>query len=521
MQAAIRSAAIAHPLLSICIATAMVCSAVWLFRAAYPSDRAVPISAALSRSGDFSIIFRDHPGQTTSPACGCFHHDPPGGWRGIVFPAPSLTISLQSPSPHFGPAKYNLIDPSTGQFSDVPWNFALAFDTYVARVPASRRLTVRDLEHPIASHLLTSNDFAISDVQDGLSLVARGPLHVISSGIAPYAALIPPYRAATSVNYLADPEGLSLRSEFSPVPSANGSLDDNEPALDILGARKLLWADVTGIKWPISFSALNLYGASPMASGQVRFSKVGGEVVLAKIPQQKEKRFRYIAVVRVVNDFALRIIGSRGSVADGFGAIPRGMPGSMDVVMHGAESKSVREELTRAARAGIVKRYDLWSFRVLNGNRVPTQTIRKRYRRVGFTFRFPPVPPADDVNVFGAVSDLTLADGQGSVTIGSTPESFGAPTPFTFQNITGQGVIDHRFFVPMQLSRSGARIEVQGSADTRINGVPIAASPGVVSRALGDDRVMLVAGVGTLLSALVGAAQVKVNKRRPKRRRRR
>ena len=133
----------ARPLLTTLVATTLICVAVWAVRAAFPPQpAAIPLSAALTRAGSLSVAFRDHPADATSPACGCYHDQPPGGWRGIVFPASSFTIRRDAAAAKGrGLTKYDVFAPVAGQFTDVPTFFGVEFKAVLVLVPKSVRFT--------------------------------------------------------------------------------------------------------------------------------------------------------------------------------------------------------------------------------------------------------------------------------------------------------------------------------------------------------------------------------------------
>jgi hypothetical protein len=177
----------------------------------------VPISASVDHTGAVTMTFANAAGSATSPACGCIHNNPPGGWRGIVLPALNLTVSRRVGGV-LAPTEYDISNAAPQQLNYLAERFGLKVSVGVIAVPEVD--VGRDPESLGRAQLLGS--FRDTELTDWLSIVVNGTLHVRSTSREPVAALSPPSWRPTVLNYLdVDPsrpssEGLSLTTSFNP-----------------------------------------------------------------------------------------------------------------------------------------------------------------------------------------------------------------------------------------------------------------------------------------------------------------
>jgi hypothetical protein len=491
-----------------------VCCAVWGLRAVFPAKpAAIPISAALRHTGSVAVVFGGDPTEATSPACGCFHHAPPGGWRGIVFPAASLTLSRTRPSAA-NPSAYGVFQPTTGEYSAIPGTFGIGTRVLIEDVPERIKLSSTVLLNPARYHARVLA--AIPTIQDLIGIVTRHPLHIETRGRIPIAAIIPAYRANTTVHFATAGAGLSLTSAFSNEPKSalrgGGSIS---PAVDVLGGTKLLWTDVTSIPQPLWVTDFDIpiklvtsrqqaVALARTATAQSIGERTGGLFSGANRLAAVPRGYRRVLMVAVPQDdaFAIRIEAAGDG---GYAPLATGTVGGLTVAT-GALGPSDRRLLATADPNPTVTLTDLP--RMIFGT-ARTPGARNTYTtQKSMEFEYPPDPPLDGVDVFGRVSVLSLQEAEGALTLGTKPEELSAPTPLTLKDIVGRGVVGDRFFVPIAAGKSRVHLTVQGTADTRINGIPVATAPSLIDRTLGNDKLMLFSAVAALFFAALATAEV-------------
>jgi hypothetical protein len=449
----------------------------WLLPA---SPSSVPISASVHRSGNVSLLLAGAPSKATSPVCGCVHHDPPGGWRGIVLPAQELTVTRRDHEVGGG-TQYDIFSSAPQQIGAIPVEFGMSNSVAVIAV-RPKDVGVDPLSLPHRDVLVGYPSEEERD--DWISVIASGPLHIRSASTEPVAALSPPEGRWATISY-SEPDDTSASEALAITTSVNREVatkhpregSDAFPILDVLGPSITMWAPVENVKYPEVVSA---WGSPMPATPGLAFSAPADEWPL-EVPTAPRGWVREIVIRTDSPLFAARLTMRparldqpptlEGATGSGYGTFEVSAP---HVIQHA-------DALVRAfARAE--KHPTFW----ING--MPTipntsdatsrptggQAGKAQYDPARFEFEYPPTPPLAGVNVFGNISDLQFSNATADLTIGTTSQSIGALTPLALRHIHGSGVVGRHMVIPVRVDGSGAQIHVIGDADARINGVPVA-----------------------------------------------
>jgi hypothetical protein len=485
------------------------------------SPVSVPISASIHRSGNVSMLLAGTPQDATSPACGCLHHNPPGGWRGIVLPAQELAISRQDDEPQ-GATQYDLSSAAPQSLGTLPQKFGVNVIVAVIAVRQDRlganptTLKRGEVLGESAERFRT----------DWLSIIVSGPLHINSRAVEPVAALSPPESQWVNLNY-SDPEnnagetGLSVTTRFN-LKALHDTTDEANalPILDVLGPTVRMWGSIVGVKYP--YTPASWEGLVPGKEAEA-FSL---PAAFWSAPANPPPPGWYPEVVVQTEPpmFAARLTmrpahlkdspSINGSSGAGTGTVQITAP-------HIArDAASLVPKFAAANRNPTLWINDLPSIpntADATTRPKPTEPGIATYNLVKEEFEYPPTPPVDGINVFGVISDLRFAEATADLTMGTSAENIGTMTPIELRNIRGRGVIGHHMVVPVQVNGSGASIHVIGDADTRINGLPVAQRRSWIASLISKENVGWLFGVAGALTLGNGARQ----RRRPTKRKQR
>ena len=473
------------------------------------------LSADLRHTGPVTFRFRERLTATTSPTCGCRGHTPTGGWRGVVVPAQELRIERHGANRvtqydifSANPAPWH----SLGQLGDR----GIRLERYLIDIPRGEVLSKR-----LAIGLVLTRHPQQRILADFVMLSTPGPMHVMSLGREPVAAIGTPAGVPVTIDFdepIVRPVDRTLRVKVPYDPRAWTREEpersgDGVPMVDVVGPQVLMWAPTTGTR--------HWFSRVTHVTPPIDITEDKQEVHLhykGQLTEEPPDRARLPGLVtwQVLyvpgGTFATRLVpGLTGP--DGEPRQPYEQPaerGSLDVSVPRALShaRSLLPVFREARRHPIV-RVDRIEFMTAKSlvDRF-TADVPRRFRTwfpLTDRFQLPPTPPVNGVNVFGAVSRMAMREARGSLTIGADRTvALDAYTPLELRDITGRGVIGRRLLVPIRLDADTAQVRVQGRATAFINEEPVNERRSWIVTALSADRVTLFATLAGLFLA-VGA----------------
>lgn len=425
---------------------------------------------------------------------------------------PARTVTFGRASADKVPTQFDIFNPGPAQWGSLP-------DSRGTEV-RTKHLLLRSNEKPTASQLyalFTQSADTSTRTADFISLTTPGFLSAASLGREPVAALGFPAGTPARINYTASSgrkdATLTIGAPF--VAQKHGDDETNSiPLLDILGPRVLLWAptnvhlDYTLGVWQ---DPPNPY--APGGAMSVPGPRLDSESyeVSSRIPAGHKL---YTAMLVEKGAFALRI-APRPGATDRW-TTPDDIPataGEMLVTVPRAASQAddLVDVFRQADRQPLttVKNIPLMTDNETVRSRTMGMSMEQLYSRGDQEFEYPPTPPASGINIFGAVRSLQLSHARGDFTIGTKPLALRAKTPLELRDFNGLRDLKHRLLVPVQIDSNSARFDVQGHADTRLNGEPVATARPWIASAFAPDIVTFVCALATALSVAFARREFK------------
>ncbi|MDW5598120.1 hypothetical protein VSS74_27435 [Conexibacter stalactiti] len=469
--------------------------------------KTVDVTADLDYAGGATITFAKRLGDTTSPACGCPRKNPPGGWQGIVMPATSLTVHREGAG---RVTQYDIFNPEPGQWHAFPDRRGIAVLRAAFGYERGRHPTRQEILYAL------DHDPELFEVlpTDVASVVTGSPLHVASIGPAAVAALGPPAGRPVHLDYAVPARAPSDRTLVLSSAFASSSAGDDDdpshtvPMLDVLGPSVLVWAKVD-VTTPFH-ETLMTTPPKPFDGHSLRRRSAPAFLTSSSSPDLPGKVDVYTVLAIAQGSFAVRIVPRPGD-RDETRMFEPISPAAGRIVVTAPRVGSQADKLARAfARIDEDPTVDVTD--------IPFMTDATMTKRRGFgmeipelwyggdqAFQFPPTPPVAGVNVFGVMSDLTLDDARGHLTVDGSPRALGARTDLDLSNISGRARDRDKLLIPVRLDGRTAELHVQGRARAQLGTTPLATEPNAISRLLTAD---ITIAISTIAAALLALAAV-------------
>jgi hypothetical protein len=470
----------------------------------------VAISADIRHAGATTVTFAERLGQATSPACGCYRDDPPGGWQGITMPARELTFGRSRDA---SPTQFDIFSPDPAQWNVMPLHRGIRARIGIVPVRLGTDPTARVIQRALAK-----NRNALGpENTDVFTILTQGALHAASFGREPVAALGVPAQVPAQINFTGatsptQDRTLMVTAPFAPSAQRSGDMTDSIPVLDVLGPRVMVWAP-TNLQGPFR-SAIRTDPPNP--TGEDRSVEASQfEVSFAnRLKNPNDSTTLYTVMVVDTGLFALRIV-PRPGLDDGWTTVDDLPEESGQMLVTVPQAASQADALVPIFRAAERQpRVTVTRIPVMTDETQVDQRLRdlpkdQLWVAGSQEFDLPPAPPESGVNVFGQISELQLAEARGDLTTNTKPIAIRARTPFELRNIRGVGVVNRRILVPIRLDANTAKIQVTGTAEARLNGLPLAESEPLIKRVVSSDVVLLICTIAAAILAAIGVAQTR------------
>jgi hypothetical protein len=494
---------------------ALACVVVAVVASLFPSRPAkVDISASLVRTGRADLTFADRPSDTTSPVCGCLGDAPPGGWRGVVFPARRLSVARTGG--RYGFTDVTVFSPDPGQWGYLSNRRGLRAHVLVYALPPRPGALISIPGSRTLKTYLPLGEY--THVRDWFRLRLSGALYIESHSREPVAALSPPARAHTSIDYSTpaahrQDATLVVRTTYGP-PGREPSRDpaNDLPMLDILGPDVVLHGEVTGVEEPVGEYVRREPVPASLQDNEISAPADVSGRMLSVGPLDVPDGWRVFAVIHVRRgSFALRTWFTPAGIDPGD---PQGQRQLLSSQSAGGLRILAPHAVTQArALSRTFRRIDeharvrIGDIPVVasSGPRDPEHmTTDALYDQGSEQFDYPPTPPGSGVNVFGRIKDLKLAEAQGALTVGAQARPITAPTPLEIRDLTSAVIPRTPSRVPVRVDRAGADIRVHGRSDVRLQGHALKTQRPLIRRVVSDHWLSLLATVFAALLAAQG-----------------
>lgn len=423
--------------------------------------------------------------------------------------------------------QYDIFSPDTGQWSNVPTQHGVFV--------RATWLVARPGKQPTVDALLSDNpgrDFRRLGssrllLADWLSVLTRGPMHVMSAGPEPVAALGPASGANVSLSYRTPPvrpedRTLELKTGYSEADKPPSDPTDAGPIVDIVGPPVLLWAKLSEGKTHIE-SVVRVNPLPPRRPGGEVTSYPPGTLAIdgyrRTAPAHLARWEPWIAILVGPRAFAVRVIPRPAETREtatpddvttkGAGTLRISVPrivSNADTLVEAF--RKADQQPTVSLDIPVPKTSDEIS------RRDPFQSeVSDLFGAARKQFQYPPTPPVSGVNVFGKMKDLRISDARGKLTVGTEPLVLDATTLLELRDLEGQGDENRHMTIPVKVASNDAQINVDGRADLRINGRSVGARRPWPSRMLDENRLAVLAALAAAFLA-AGGVTVRTTEKR-------
>jgi hypothetical protein len=506
------------------LAVALACLLVALVAASTPERaRHARISATLERAGSLSVRFARSPASTSSPVCGCIRHQPIGGWphamrrpalgwsrepiadvppaRGIVVPARLLRLAPATARY----VRYDVYNSEPQGWNTLPSDSGLDATVrlvYLHRDATPTRATIfgragEDLRVVREARL----------VAQWLSVTSRQALYVASPSRRPVAAFSPPTGRSASIAYdssVTDPDPtLRIATTWNTAPRQHRIDANRVPLLEVLGPHVYVWTRIN--RAAIPFKASQWAGSDiPSRVGAGVYHPEVASLFLPFVDQAPRGWAAYIGLRVNRGAFGMRLAAWATTAADAElrrrphdRALPP-HPGRLllDVPRLVTQMHGLAAGRSRDQPGGVTVLHDV---PVVDASGPRDPFDRPRFVNGFQMFERPAIGPGRGVDVYGALADLTVRDAAGSLVVAGRPIDFNASSTLELRDIHGRGVVGGHVLLPARPRGSNAQIDVQGEADARLNGEPLAMRRSWLGQQVSERRVSFYA---TILAAI-------------------